>query len=268
MEKDNKPLTAYIISLIILFAIICIAYFIRFKFNFNAPIEDWISTASFFNSILTPPLLAITSILIFLTWQTSKNQLKHANEMMNSELNLKIFNNMLESTTTYMDSRILRNDVVKATQLTYEKLEQNHKYILDNCFGCEMGAKTLERKVKRYCRFKVSEQNFRNEDIILKVGKGGLSPTPKEDLDSLVLIYMERALVDIFSGSTDTTPLIIHKIIRLFDFIGKEKESGNDLIADSLIDSVEFGFREEVLESFSHIKNIKEHHVFTLMNRS
>ncbi|MBB1404847.1 hypothetical protein H5079_04385 [Pseudoalteromonas sp. SG44-5] len=66
----------YVASLSLIFFIILVFFFYQFNFNLNTPIENWVNTASYFNGILTPPLLAITSVLIFLTWRTSKSELE------------------------------------------------------------------------------------------------------------------------------------------------------------------------------------------------
>ncbi len=76
----------YVIAVSAIFGFVGLFFFKRFGFNLNAPIKNWVDTASYFNGVLTPPLLAITSILIFLTWHTSKKELKTNQYMLSEQL--------------------------------------------------------------------------------------------------------------------------------------------------------------------------------------
>ncbi|MFK3858293.1 hypothetical protein [Pseudoalteromonas rhizosphaerae] len=70
----------------ILLSVLCY-FFDQFSFNLDTPIENWVSTATYFNGILTPPLLAITSVLIYLTWETSRKELKETRKVMQQQSN-------------------------------------------------------------------------------------------------------------------------------------------------------------------------------------
>lgn len=84
-KNNNKPIWLYVLSLIVLFGIVFFIYIKRFDISLDAPMENWVDTASYFNGILTPPLLAITSILIFLTWQTSKKELQETKSLLEDQ---------------------------------------------------------------------------------------------------------------------------------------------------------------------------------------
>lgn len=75
-DSSKKFISWYIKSLCAVFIVILFVFFYRFGFNFNTTLETWVHSASFFNNILTPPLLAITSVFILLTWRTSKTELE------------------------------------------------------------------------------------------------------------------------------------------------------------------------------------------------
>lgn len=87
----------YVASLSLIFFTILVFFFYQFNFNLNTPIENWVNTASYFNGILTPPLLAITSILIFLTWKTSQSELKATKVILEKQLKNQIKKDDLES---------------------------------------------------------------------------------------------------------------------------------------------------------------------------
>ncbi|WP_257325960.1 hypothetical protein [Pseudoalteromonas rhizosphaerae] len=87
-RTKNNPVFWYVTILLGIFAVVVFFFFIRFSFNLETPINNWVDTASYFNGILTPPLLAITSILIFLTWKTSKLELKETRKILDKQLDL------------------------------------------------------------------------------------------------------------------------------------------------------------------------------------
>ncbi|MCP4050689.1 MAG: hypothetical protein GY730_08295, partial [bacterium] len=77
----------YLLVLVtILLSVLCY-FFDQFSFNLDTPIENWVNTATYFNGILTPPLLAITSVLIYLTWETSRKELKETRNVMQQQSN-------------------------------------------------------------------------------------------------------------------------------------------------------------------------------------
>ncbi|WP_335991098.1 hypothetical protein [Pseudoalteromonas sp. CH_XMU1449-3] len=94
----------YVIALVLMFLTFCGFFFSNFNFNPDTPIENWVNTASYFNGVLTPPLLAITSILIFLTWQTSKAELSQTRDSLKEQLNLQNFSTLQELISQLMNS--------------------------------------------------------------------------------------------------------------------------------------------------------------------
>ncbi|HEA14941.1 MAG TPA: hypothetical protein ENH88_00515 [Pseudoalteromonas prydzensis] len=85
-DSSKKFVSWYIKSLCSVFIIIVFVFFYRFGFNFNTTLETWVHSASFFNNILTPPLLAITSVFILLTWRTSKTELEATKTLLEKQL--------------------------------------------------------------------------------------------------------------------------------------------------------------------------------------
>ncbi|WP_105198961.1 hypothetical protein [Pseudoalteromonas sp. T1lg10] len=57
-------------------AIICLLFieefFSRFSYDLDAPIENWVNTATYFNNLFSPILLFVTMILLYLTWRDTK----------------------------------------------------------------------------------------------------------------------------------------------------------------------------------------------------
>ncbi|KID56845.1 hypothetical protein JF50_13180 [Pseudoalteromonas luteoviolacea] len=78
----------YLLTLASIFFGALTVYFYRFDLDLDAPHKSWVDTATYFNNLLTPPLLAITSFLIFLTWQTSKSELHETKEQLKNQQKL------------------------------------------------------------------------------------------------------------------------------------------------------------------------------------
>lgn len=123
VQKGIKQIVAYVVTLLIVFFLAGVCFFTRFDFNFYAPIDNWVNTASFFNSILTPPLLAITSILIFLTWQTSKKELEETKELLKIQSETQNFKDDLD---------IFSRRVRELSLIENECFPQNNKFMINS----------------------------------------------------------------------------------------------------------------------------------------
>jgi len=65
-----------VISAAIACSLIGIEFFRRFSFNNNAPIENWITTATYLNNAISPILLFASVLLLYRTWSDSKKALE------------------------------------------------------------------------------------------------------------------------------------------------------------------------------------------------
>lgn len=83
----------YVVTLFISFISIGYVFFEKFRFDLEAPIENWVNTANYFNAVFTPPLLAVTSIFILLTWRTSKKELSSTKALLNRQIQELEFKN-------------------------------------------------------------------------------------------------------------------------------------------------------------------------------
>lgn len=59
-----------------MFSVFLLVFLHYFEWNERPTLESWAQFASYFNGVLSPVLLAVTSILIFLTWQSNQKELK------------------------------------------------------------------------------------------------------------------------------------------------------------------------------------------------
>ncbi|WP_335991100.1 hypothetical protein [Pseudoalteromonas sp. CH_XMU1449-3] len=71
-------------------------FYLRFDFHFDAPLKNWIDTATYFNNLLSPIFLFITIFLLYLTWKDTKLGLEQQNYDNN-------FHILMDSTSTYLD---------------------------------------------------------------------------------------------------------------------------------------------------------------------
>lgn len=118
----NKFLCIYLFVLLIIFIVVAFFFFQRFPFDLNSPIENWVNTASYFNNILTPILLAITSALIFVTWRTSKKELETTNSSLNLDFNFKIFEGMLRTFVNVLNEKIEKDVLESAFERAWKFL--------------------------------------------------------------------------------------------------------------------------------------------------
>ncbi|MDK1310042.1 hypothetical protein [Pseudoalteromonas ardens] len=107
--KEYKYLSLYVFSMIMIFGIFAGFYFNRFGFKLGASHDNWVGTVTYFNNLLTPPLLAITSILIFLTWFDSKREFGELSKYQNREASLKQFASHMQSVKNDMNSKVSLN---------------------------------------------------------------------------------------------------------------------------------------------------------------
>jgi hypothetical protein len=155
-ESNNifkNPALWYVVSIVVIFAIFVIFFFRRFTYDLEAPVENWVNTASYFNGILTPPLLAITSILIFLTWKTSQRELKATKEILEEQLENQIKKDDLES-------------IIRQSENLDNRFSKTNKVIdiisLDLIFNIlEIFIDLSERELLIYCK-NISSEDFKN----------------------------------------------------------------------------------------------------------
>lgn len=65
-----------VLSAVIACLVIGIEFFRHFSFNNNAPIENWVTTATYFNNAFSPVLLLASIFLLYRTWSDSKEALE------------------------------------------------------------------------------------------------------------------------------------------------------------------------------------------------
>lgn len=174
-RNNNKLIWFYVISLIVIFCIVVFAYFIRFSFNFNTPIESWVNTASYFNGILTPPLLAITSILIFLTWQTSKKELEETKELLKIQSetqkfkdDLDIFSKRINELDKKFVSAISERDLIYILPRFLSALHNNnlvqdyYKKVIKQTYVGVPGVEQMTMEISKY----IYNETFNTDDAI------------------------------------------------------------------------------------------------------
>lgn len=90
----NKKIPSFECLIIILVFVITLSsliiFFSHFSFNLNTKIQNWIDTVTYFNNLLSPLFMIISTILIFVTYRENKNEIerqKKINEQTNNENN-------------------------------------------------------------------------------------------------------------------------------------------------------------------------------------
>lgn len=111
MLKNMKPIVkaALLYALILLFSISIsiVFYFWNFDLSFSAPHQNWVDTSVYFNNLLSPLLLIITSWLIFLTWQSNKEEIRLMTEAQSkrdmSDKLIQYGNKVAEHSNVFLD---------------------------------------------------------------------------------------------------------------------------------------------------------------------
>ncbi|MBB1469098.1 hypothetical protein H5232_11650 [Pseudoalteromonas sp. SG41-5] len=74
-----------------------VIFYCRFDIEFNAPMKNWVETATYFNNLLSPIFLLITIFLLYWTWKDTK-------EGFNQQNADNVYNYIIDSTTKFADS--------------------------------------------------------------------------------------------------------------------------------------------------------------------
>ncbi|MBB1419806.1 hypothetical protein H5187_21430 [Pseudoalteromonas sp. SG44-1] len=80
-EKKQRNFTYWVIFSFLLIVISFVVHFyLRFGWSYESNLDTWVKTASYFNNILSPVLVTVTIILLFMTWKDNKSELKQIRE--------------------------------------------------------------------------------------------------------------------------------------------------------------------------------------------
>ena len=265
-KNDNTTIVStclYGFTIVVLFFVVAWYFFSSFNFNLDAPLKNWVDTASYFNGILTPPLLAITSIFIFLTWQTSKKELKATNDVLEFDKAIKIINAMLDSSTKIFERKISFKQKNQAYNKLLEDSAKNEKMPLYEILKDERA----NRKLSKY-RFFCVLKDFTHEECFTKFGKPEHVPsTDIHNLDDTDLVFalFKHELMDQYYMDLPKKELAkpISRFFDILDFIAKY--NNNIEIRNVLIDLFLFNIDETTLTLLSE-SPLKKHEIFKLIH--
>lgn len=252
----------YGFTIVVLFFVVAWYFFSSFNFNLDAPLKNWVDTASYFNGILTPPLLAITSIFIFLTWQTSKKELKATNDVLEFDKAIKIFNAMLDSSTKAFERKISSKQKNQAYNKLLNDSAKNEKMPLYKILEDER----TNRKLSKY-RFFCVLKDFTHEECFTKFGEPEYAPSTNihnlEDT-ALVLALFKHELMNQYYMDLPKEELAkpIRRFFDILDFIARYND--NLEVRNALIDLFLFNIDEMTLTLLSE-GPLNEHEIFNLI---
>ncbi|WP_199529584.1 hypothetical protein [Pseudoalteromonas sp. bablab_jr010] len=253
----------YIFVLVtILLSVLCY-FFDQFSFNLDTPIENWVNTATYFNGILTPPLLAITSVLIYLTWETSKKELKATNSVLELEKAIKIIAAMLDATNKSLDRSISIKQKNDAFERLLKNSNKNEKMPLYEILKEER----IDPKKGKY-RFFCILNDFTHMECITKFGKPDFIPqttlTGKTDNDLVFDLFKHELMNQYFMDlpkSDMARPII--RFIDIMDFIQKYNKKPE--IKSTLIDLFLLSIDDMILKLLSECPIIRRHSIFKII---
>ena len=116
----------FLILIVSLYVTIIFYYFKNFGFDLtNSNFTVWVETAGLFNNLLQPFLLLASVILLFLTWKTTRKELKETREIMKRQSyheELVLFEKKIDTINELLDENIcgrrelfhtISNDVIE-----------------------------------------------------------------------------------------------------------------------------------------------------------
>lgn len=150
--------------------IIGIIFINRFSFDPDAPMKDWVDTATYFNNAFSPLLLFVSLLLLYRTWKDSKIALELQREELNknSELferqvssqelkdNLEIFSRRITNIDKKFSSFLSDKDIgnvlpdVLNLLIAHEYLEKYYNQIVTNAIVTPANQGYLQKKVTAY----------------------------------------------------------------------------------------------------------------------
>jgi len=115
-------------------------YLWKFGVDFdNANFQDWVNVATYFNNLFSPLFLAVSSILIYKTWSTSKDMLqlskdelgktysslKEQEKISRMQLDLNVFRNKLNNLDRLLQNEVVEYSCFRAIRLLNKVLVEN-----------------------------------------------------------------------------------------------------------------------------------------------
>lgn len=113
MEKKIKE-TIPLIILCTLFALTCsllITFYKAFPVRSDA-VESWLNTSSIINGLITPVLTLVSIVLLWVTWKTSKIELKTSNDLLKFERNRQLIKFIVDDISNAYNQEV--DDVIMA----------------------------------------------------------------------------------------------------------------------------------------------------------
>ena len=113
MEKKIKE-TIPLIILCTLFGLTCsllITFYKAFPVRSDA-VESWLNTSSIINGLITPVLTLVSIVLLWVTWKTSKIELKTSNDLLKFERNRQLIKFIVDDISNAYNQEV--DDVIMA----------------------------------------------------------------------------------------------------------------------------------------------------------
>ncbi|HEA14940.1 MAG TPA: hypothetical protein ENH88_00510 [Pseudoalteromonas prydzensis] len=260
----TKILCIYIFFLLLIFIVVAYLFFDRFSFDLNSPIENWVNTANYFNSILTPFLLAITSVLIFLTWSTSKKELETTNAALDLDFNFKIFDGMVKSFVNTLDTQVELEFRETAFENAWNYLTKDfpEKIMFVEKIVEQLHPETAKLDLKRTCiKFETTNREcFNSYDLATEVYLIGEDTTVMEIFkpcfeNNLFFCYSRET-----TQSESRVPISIRNFIDILNFIEEHSKDIKD--KNKLMNYLVFYIEPRIIKKLSFNDKIKNHPVF------
>ncbi|MDC3190408.1 hypothetical protein NQU96_11705 [Pseudoalteromonas elyakovii] len=260
----NINLIKYIFALLTLFAVISFFYFMRFGFSLSSSHQNWVDTVTYFNNALTPPLLAITSILIFATWVTSKKELEATNSALDLDFNFKIFDGMIKSFVHTLDTQVELEYRETAFENAWDYLTKDfsHKDIFLEKVIEQLHPNTAKSDLKQTClNLEITNREcFNSYDLATEGYVIGEETTVMDTFKPC----FKNQLFFCYSRQNKQSglwyPVSIRNFIDILHFI--EEHSKGTKNKNKLINYLVFYIEPRIIKKLSFNDEIKNHPVF------
>ncbi|CAM3686759.1 MULTISPECIES: hypothetical protein [Pseudoalteromonas] len=253
-------------SLFVVFLLLILGgVFLHFGRYFNympydTTLDDWVKTASYFNNVITPFLVLMSIILLYLTWRTTRAELKSTNDSLELDKVIKVITVMLDTTNGQLNKEVPTSQLSQA----FDKIVKEWQ------FGSYSHIPIFEKNEDEFIQNRklilfLELPKYSHFDLLTNFGDINVANSLKTDpyeedtfLNDAVKHHMINAYL--LNLPSEELPSIINRYVTILEFINKYKD--DSLIKNILIDLFIFSIDEIVIKALNRCPAIKSHSIF------
>lgn len=253
------------ICFIIILGLIIASVFIHFDKYFNytpqdTTLDDWLKTASYFNNVLSPFLLLLSIILLFLTWRTTRSELKATNDNLDLDKAIKVITVMLDAINSQLHKKVPSSQLAEA----FDKVANG--WISGSYKDLPIFETNEETNILNQKLIVIGDGvKYSHYDLLTNFGNVNLANSlslKPYDHDTFLSDAIKFHMINAYQLNLTykESPSVIQRYHTTLEFI-KSYES-KPLIKEILIDLFVFSIDEIIIKSLNRCPLIKKHPVF------